>query len=505
VNKKNTNLMRMVVYPVILLPIVIFLLLVTGNRWLWPDMNNFISDAVGIQANWILIILALISLGGIYLLTLLYKVIDSYRKGMKKSIGITGWIIPLLTALTAVALSMVIFDEAGSLLFSKPVKEYTLPPVLQLSDGTPVEDIRMWDEIRRDEIIGLFDEYVYGPIPAKPENMSFEILDIKPDALDGKAIRKNIRVHFTPGEAGPTMDILIYLPKNTTGPTPLFLGMNFYGNHTTTEETDIPLPEAWVRNKAKYGITDNQASEESRSIRAYRWPASTLIEKGYGLATVYYGDLDPDFDDGFTNGVHPLFDVETGSISAWAWGLSRAMDYFMTDSDIDSKRVALMGHSRLGKAALWAGANDPRFAMVIANESGSMGAAISRRKYGEDVEYITSTFPHWFVPGLRSFADREEDLPVDQHMLLSLIAPRPLYVASAENDRWSDPEGEFLGLLATREVYELYGLKVTAADEMPAIRKPVEGIAGYHIREGVHDVTSYDWEQFLNFADIYLK
>jgi len=181
------------------------------------------------------------------------------------------------------------------------------------------------------------------------------------------------------------------------------------------------------------------------------------------------------------------------------------MDYFMTDRDIDGERVALMGHSRLGKTALWAGANDPRFVMVIANESGCMGAAVSRRKYGEDVEYITSTFPHWFVDRLRSFADREEDLPVDQHMLLSLIAPRPLYVASAENDRWSDPEGEFLGLLHTREVYGLYGLEVTAEDEMPEIRQPVEGIAGYHIREGVHDVTTYDWEQFLNFADIYLK
>nr|WP_171832185.1 hypothetical protein [Oceanispirochaeta sp. M1] len=177
----------------------------------------------------------------------------------------------------------------------------------------------------------------------------------------------------------------------------------------------------------------------------------------------------------------------------------------MTDRDIDGERVALMGHSRLGKAALWAGANDPRFAMVIANESGSMGAAISRRKYGEDVKYITSEFPHWFVTGLRSFADREEELPVDQHMLLSLIAPRPLYVASAENDRWSDPEGEYLGLLGTREVYELYGLNVTLGNEMPAIGKPVGGITGYHIREGIHDVTSYDWEQFLNFADIYLK
>ncbi|MGL1891612.1 MAG: hypothetical protein OCD02_08295 [Spirochaetaceae bacterium] len=504
-NKKNTNLMRIIAYVVILLPIIMFLLLVIGNQWLWPDMNKIVGEAVGIQVNWILIILALISLGGIYLLTLLYKVIDFNRKGIIRPVRIIRLIIPVLTALTSVALSMVIFDEAGSLLFSKPVKDYTLPPVLQLADGTTVEDIAVWDEIRRDEIISLFNEYVYGPVPGKPENMRFEILDIKQDALDGKAIRKNIRVYFTPAETGPYMDLLIYLPKNTTGPTPLFLGMNFYGNHTTTLETDIPLSKVWVRNKSKYGIRQNLATEESRSVRANRWPVSTLIGKGYGLATVYYGDLDPDFDDGFTNGIHPLFDVETGAISAWAWGLSRAMDYFMTDSDIDGEMVALMGHSRLGKAALWAGANDPRFAMVIANESGSIGAAISRRKYGEDVEYITSTFPHWFIPRLRDFANREEDLPVDQHMLLSLIAPRPLYVASAANDRWSDPEGEFLGLLNTREVYELYGLKPTTTDEIPGIEKPVVNITGYHIREGIHDVTDYDWEQFLNFADIYLS
>ncbi len=499
------NLIRMIIYPVILLPIIMFLVLVIGNRWLWPDMNSFISDAVGSKANWTLIILSLISLGAIYLLILIYQILDSHRKGIIKPIRITGRIIPITTALAAVAFSIVIIDEAGSVLFSKPVKEYTLPPVLQLSDGTHVEDISTWEDIRRDEIIGLFNEYVYGPVPAETENIRFEILSIKPDALDGKALRKNVRVWFTPGESGPYMDILIYLPNDTRGPTPLFLGMNFYGNHSTTEETDIPLPESWVPNMAKYGITDNRASEESRAIRTYRWPASVLIERGYGLATVYYGDLDPDFDDGYVNGVHPLFDMETGSTSAWAWGLSRAMDYFITDRDIDSERIALMGHSRLGRTALWAGANDPRFALVIASGSGCMGAAISRRKYGENVEYITSAFPHWFVDRLDDFAGREEELPLDQHMLLSLIAPRPLYVASAKNDGWADPEGEFLGLLNTREVYGLYGLKVSAAEEMPAVGQPITGIAGYHIREGLHDITPYDWEQYLNFADIYIR
>ncbi len=403
--------------------------------------------------------------------------------------------------------------HSGFLYDENRVPAYTLPELLVLKNGKPVKNANKWKKRRRKEILYQFSESVYGFVPSgKTGKIEFDVYDNTKNALDGKAVRKQVRVNFTGKPEGPFMDMLIYLPVNAELPVPVFLGLNFQGNHTINFDPAITITKSWMPDGRK-GVVENRATEVSRGVAASRWPVEEILKRGYGIATIYYGDIDPDFDDGFQNGVHPLLDKNKprkpdswGSISAWAWGLSRAMDYLEKDTDIDAKKVAVIGHSRLGKTSLWAGAQDERFALVISNCSGCGGAALSRRKYGETVERINTSFPHWFCENFRKYNDHENKLPVDQHMLIALIAPRPVYIASADRDLWADPRGEFLSGYYASPVYRLFGEKGLEVNNMPPLNSPVQdGFIAYHIRSGKHDLTLYDWNNYMNFVDRYFK
>jgi len=390
------------------------------------------------------------------------------------------------------------------------VPHYTLPDPLTFEDGRPVVDAAAWTTARRPELVALFEQTVYGRAPARPEMLVFEVIEEADDALEGHATRKQVAIRLGDGPHAIVLDLLIYLPHARSGPAPLFVGLNFMGNHTVTADPAVRLPSSWVRNIPDRGVEDHQATPAMRGSASSRWALTEILARGYGLATLYCGDIDPDFDDGFRNGVHALYERDDtagdawGTLSAWAWGLSRALDYFETDPAIDAARVAVLGHSRLGKTALWAGASDPRFALVVSNDSGCGGAALSRRRFGETVRRINTVFPHWFCTNFKAYNDNEAALPVDQHELLALIAPRPLYVASAAEDLWADPRGEFLAAHAADPVYRLLGTPGLPADTWPEVDRPVWGSIGYHVRAGGHDVTAFDWAQYLAFADRHL-
>ncbi len=389
---------------------------------------------------------------------------------------------------------------------------YTLPDPLKMENGQPVTTTKMWNEKRRPEIIQLFETHVYGKAPAHPKDLHFKVLNEDKYAVGNMATRKEIAVYFTKDEK-QFMTILMYLPNKRKGAVPMFFGLNFKGNHSVSEDPGIT--QSVIRMKPGPDGVEGRTGVFKRGAEASRWPIEMLINNGYAIATVYRGDIDPDYDDGYKNGVQPLFykegqtrpaPDEWGTLAAWAWGLSCAMDYFVTDADIDSEKIAVVGHSRHGKTALWAAAIDPRFAMAISNDSGCGGAALTKRIYGETVSIVNKLFPHWFCDNFKKYNDKEELLPVDQHQLIALMAPRPVYIASAVDDKWADPKGEFLSGVHAEPVYKLFGLDGLNTSEMPPVDQPVRtGAIGYHVRTGDHDINLYDWQQFVKFADQFFK
>ncbi|MGE4568673.1 MAG: acetylxylan esterase [Bacteroidales bacterium] len=401
-----------------------------------------------------------------------------------------------------------------------------LPDPLTLENGEEVEDAAAWQNRRRPEVLSLFETHVYGRTPKQMPATAYRVVEEDRNALNGMAIRKQVVISFPGAAASKSILVLIYLPKNAKR-VPLFVGLNFQGNPSVHTDEAILTPqqvEKWMQKGGVKGGISATASviaaqsgiaPESiiRGAQAGRWPIEEILKRGYGVATAHYQQIYADKADGFSESLATLFykegqkpgPDEWGAIGVWAWGLSRILDYVETDKTMDAKRVVLHGHSRLGKAALWAGALDSRFAIVVSNNSGCGGAALSQRGFGETVERINSSFPHWFCTNFREYNKNERALPVDQHQLIALIAPRPVYIASASEDLWADPKGEFLSGVYASEVYNLFGVEGLSGQSVPPLHTPSMGYVGYHIREGKHDITLYDWQQYMNFADKYLS
>ncbi|MGC9450388.1 MAG: acetylxylan esterase [Oceanipulchritudo sp.] len=389
------------------------------------------------------------------------------------------------------------------------VPDYALPDPLTREDGSGISTAEEWPG-RRSELLQLFARHQYGYCPARRVHVGGRVLSGQPETLDGRARMKQVEVNLHRSGKSLALGLLLFLPETPSTPVPVFLGLNFYGNHTVHPDPRIRLHRNWSPDSGELRVTGNRACAASRGLRAHRWPVEEIIGRGYALATVYCGDIDPDFDDGFHNGVHGLFDERDftapaeerwGTIAAWAWGLSRILDYIIKDEpDIDSSRVIAIGHSRMGKAALWAAANDERFAAVISNESGCAGAALHRRRFGERLVHLNSTFPHWLNQRAKDYNEREDALPFDQHQLLALIAPRPVYIASAAEDLWADPRGEFLSLIHAEPVYQLLDAGRMESHAMPQPGGALMERLSYHIRPGIHDLLPEDWRRFLDFA-----
>lgn len=387
------------------------------------------------------------------------------------------------------------------------VLPYTVESPLEKEDGTKITSVDEWRSSQRSRITELLKQELYGEVPPLPDSVEYRTVSVREDALNGKAVRKEIDMIFSMKNGkSHTVPVLVYIPRHIQGKAPVFLNLNFKGNHTVTNEKDVRI--TGTLNDDKSFLT-----EEKRSCHAERNSLEMVIARGYACCTASYNDFFPDHIDGWGDSIYTLFGdfanysrghEKYSSIGAWAWGMSRLMDYVEQSEDMDGSRVALHGHSRLGKSALWAGALDERFKIVISNNSGLAGATMTKRRFGELYIYLVTAMPHWFVKKTARYIANEEAQNFDQHFLLSLIAPRKLAVASAEQDIWSDPYGEYLGAFHAGEVYSLYGADVLKTTARQAVGTVITSDISYHIRPGKHAQNAIDWLHYLDIADKYL-
>lgn len=403
--------------------------------------------------------------------------------------------------LTTASLALGDFPDATKL----PIKA-DLPDPLVMFDGKKIDTKEQWFKERRPELKKLFEHYMYGHAPAAPK-VNAKIERVDPKALGGKATLKEITLTFA-GIDGPKIHLLLVIPNQRKGPAPVFVGMNFCGNHAVLADPKIHLNENWMYGNRK-GVKDNKATEKARGSDIDVWNIEEAIDRGYAVATFYSGDVDPDRPDARGIQTHFGKEFDWSTIRAWAWGYSRVIDYLVTDSDIDATKIIAVGHSRLGKTALLAGAFDERIAVVIPHQAGCGGSGPSRSAVGnkgaETVKRINTSFPHWFNAEFKKFNEEPERLPFDQHCLIAMCAPRPVLLSNAVEDKWANPDGQFELLIAADPVYQLLGSKGMTSKKMPAVGKLMNSPLGYFIRDGKHSMNREDWSAFLDYADKQLK
>jgi len=428
---------------------------------------------------------------------------------MKSQISFTKNVIPiLLLSLTFNTYAQIADfppDTVAGILANyteAKVGEYILPDLLKCADGKIVDNKEIWISKRRDEIIKLFEEYQFGSSPKSPDNIRYKIIEKGASSFDGIGKRTQVTIYFSENDEEPKMDVLIYTPNEIDEPVPVLLYISFSANSQLIDDPNITEGFIWNREKVKI-----PAGRESRFGKL---DVTKILESGFGIATVYYGDIEPDFENGYNYGVRNSIPKDEsspyGSITTWSWGLSRVLDYFENDEPIDEKSVAVMGVSRLGKTALWAGALDTRFALVIPVCSGESGAALSRRNYGETIAHIASPsrYHYWFVPKYQQFANSVSELPVDSHMLISLIAPRPILLITGNTDKWSDPYGEFIAAVEAEKVYKLFGKKGIDKPNILKTDSPVLNDIGFYMHDGGHGMVPKDWDVILDFMKKHL-
>lgn len=389
-----------------------------------------------------------------------------------------------------------------------------LPDPLVMQDGARVASADDWRRLRRPELLELFETYVYGKRPHGPaydsqRPLAHRVLFEDRRAFDGAGTLREVELTIGPPE-WPKIYLLIATP-NGVPRAPCFVGMNFAGNHQLTDDSRVRLPSVWMPDRHQ-GADDNRATDAGRGAQADDWPLAEIVRRGYAVAVFYCGDIQPDRPD-VREGMRATLagqpaDDETATIMWWAWGTQRAIDYLVTDDAIDPDRIAVVGHSRLGKTALLAGALDERIALTVANQAGCGGSGPSRHDdpKAETVKIITEKFPHWFAGNFTKFGDDPSRLPVDQNCLVAMCAPRPVLFTAAADDLWANPSGQFEVLQAATPAYELLGVDGLKADAMPAADASLlgDGRLGYWIRSGKHAMTPVDWKIYMDFADRWL-